>query len=218
MADEYVVWLDRVHCIAESDDDQATSSDEVYFAFALADKSSKKYVVTETQEDVDTGDTFTYIEWILWHGKIDVPLQIHIQGWEEDNGHSPVRDKAGEILGKICEFMQRGLQSGARPKGRQGTVENMWDFVAGVAGATSLILDGMKDDYIGEGTVVFDELPEQGHIEKSVQIGNYYYREHPVTGRKIASVEGAYEVFVCLGKEGELPRRGKIGIGGTEIR
>lgn len=185
-----VVTIDKIECICESNDDQVTGSDEVYFAFAAADNSSKRYVETPVQEDVDTDESFSYstfrFDWenkkfwvepfVLWDGDFDGPLQFHFQAWEEDNGKSPVRQDAAKILGRISEFMLQKNKKGGRPGTRKGQVEGMWNFVAGVTGVTALILGWMEDDFIGESTILFDKLPteEAPNSVQSVDLGDWY--------------------------------------------
>ncbi|MFF4952821.1 hypothetical protein [Streptomyces chattanoogensis] len=230
MAERYRVWVEKVYCIAESNDDQATSSDEVYFAFSMADKSTTTYLVTDTREGVNTGDTFHYWnKWeakidsvsdaakaglgivlqdpskhclTLWEGPIDGSLAIHIQGWEEDNGKSPVRDDAAKWLGKISKWMQRGLQKGGKPNATKANIRSMWDFVAGVAGVTALILNGMDDDFVGENIVTLEPYTHDAdYVETEVQVGEWYEQTNDLLNtKKIASKEGAYKLYLRMGK------------------
>ncbi|CAM5545128.1 hypothetical protein [Streptomyces badius] len=207
-----VVTIEKIECIAEANEDQGTSSDEVYFGFGYADSERSGYHMTPTQENVDTGDTFSFStlsccppRWEpfqIYYGDVEGPLQFHIQAWEEDNGKSPVRQDTAKILGGISRFLLLRNQKGGRPGTQKGAVAGMWNFVAGVTGIAELILNWMEDDFIGESTLLFPTLPSEDKPSyvQSVEVGQYYWEEDIFGNRRIRSVDGAYRVHLRLSR------------------
>ena len=210
----YEVKVTQVKCIAESDVDQSTASDEVYFGFAVSDKHNKHEVNPPTDNDVVTGKVW-HPNWSLWANSIDFPLAIHVQAWEEDNGRSPLRDDAGGLLRKISEFIREGLEAGKAFRTGQGKVEGMWENIANVADIIGMIIEGMDDDFIGENVAVVDKSAEGQYLwETTVRVGTTYQGKDNSGNLKTRSVEGCYDL--TIGVEGYDWKRGKIHAGGND--